>query len=529
MTSQKSVSNQEVLIVGAGPTGLMLANLLARQGIKFRIIDENAARAKESRALAVQARSLELYQSLGLVDQVLSRGMQGTAVNGYMKGKKLLDVSFSGIGRDDTPYPYVFLLSQSINEEILEESLHNHGFKVERQTSLEHFEQNESKVTAHIKRTDGSVEIAEAKYLVGCDGARSNVRKSTGLSFKGGTYEQDFMLADTKVKWDLPHDRVQIFIGHKAMAIFFPINGAENSRVIVIAKNADGTKEAAENLTTRIPAALEEVQHKFEDAVGLKVKLEKPQWVTRYRVHHRSVEKMQLGRVFLAGDAAHIHSPAGGQGMNTGLQDAANLAWKLSLVLKGQAADELLETYNFERLPIAKKLLHFTDRIFSAAASFNPIAEVGISIFAPMVTKLAANLAPQFMFGFISQLNIHYHPSIAAVDKCVQPRRHTRATAGRRAPDAPVKNRGSLFELLAGYQFSVLIISKMPVTEAVRSKFETNWRTNKSLFPAGKFIWVDANDSPLAIKRYAVADVLVSLIRPDGYIAFQSDQLEEFI
>ena len=383
------ITNPDVLIVGAGPTGLMLANLLARQGTKFRIIDENSSRAKESRALAVQPRSMELYQSLGLVDQVLARGMQGTGLISYMKGKKLLDVSFSGIGRNDTPYPYIFFLSQSINEEILEESLNKLGIQVERQTTFERFTQSESEVSAHIKHTDGTIEVIEAKYLVGCDGAGSHVRKSAGLSFEGGTYHQEFMLADTKVNWSLPYDRLQIFLGNQAMAIFFPINGAENSRVIVIVKNEKGTSEAAANLTIKTSVTLEEIQRGFEAAVGRKVTLEKPKWMTQYRVHHRSVEQMQLGRVFLAGDSAHIHSPAGGQGMNTGLQDAANLAWKISLVLNGKAPSELLETYNFERLPIAKKLLNFTDRIFNAVVSLSSFAERLIMLVAPVATKVA--------------------------------------------------------------------------------------------------------------------------------------------
>ncbi|HVK61852.1 MAG TPA: FAD-dependent monooxygenase, partial [Bdellovibrionales bacterium] len=366
MTSQAPPENFDVLIVGAGPTGLMLAHLLALQGIKFRIIDENSARVIESRALAIQARSMELFQNIGLVDRFLSRGTQVSGIIAYMNGKPFLGFEFSGIGRKDTPYPYLFMLSQSITEEILEESLGEFGVKVQRQTSLDRFEQRENKVIAHIKHSDGKDETVEAKYLVGCDGAKSRVRKYSGLTFEGGTYDQEFMLADAKVKWSLPYDRLQAFIGRTGLAVFFPLKGSEYSRIIIVGKNEKGTRSAEQHLTTKEPLQLEELQKKFEETIEHKVVLESPLWMTRYRVHHRSVERMQVGRIFLAGDSAHIHSPAGGQGMNTGLQDAANLAWKLALVIKGKASSDLLETYDFERMPIARKLLSFTDRIFSA-------------------------------------------------------------------------------------------------------------------------------------------------------------------
>lgn len=521
---QQSPNQIDVLISGAGPTGLMLALLLARDGVRVRIVDENAHRVKESRALAIQPKSMELLQNIGLVDEFLKRGAPASGIAAYMDGKRILDVPFSGIGRDDTPFPYIFMLSQSITEEILETALNAAGTKVERLTTLESFEQG-ADVVAKLKHQDGTVEETRAKYLVGCDGAKSPVRKSMGLSFEGGTYEQEFMLADATVKWDLPKDRLQLFFGDRALAIFFPMANTEASRVIVIAKSAEDTGKVAKNLTTKGELTLEELESKFELAIGRKAKLENPLWLTRYRVHHRSVEKMQVGRVFLAGDAAHIHSPAGGQGMNTGLQDAANLAWKLTQVLKEQASPELLLTYDSERMPIARKLLHFTDRIFSVGASFNPFTKFVLGATLPTVMKFVADIAPKYMFGFVSQLNIHYHPSLAVKEAEGGLSDGTKIRPGCRAPDAKLADGTTLLEMLKGYRFNLLVISRKAMSEAERAAFETKWRASKRFGADAKIHWLAQASASAALDRYGVQESQVLLVRPDGYVGFQTDRL----
>lgn len=535
MTTQAKTRRAEgaaeaaVLISGAGPTGLLLAHLLAREGIAFRIVDEDATRAKESRALAIQPRSMELLRSLGLVDPFLQRGMKAEGITIVARGKRTANINFSDIGRKDTPYPYIFFLSQSVTEEILEEKLWSKcRKKVDRQTRLVRFEETAHVVRSTLSHPDGTTEVLETRYLVGCDGARSQVRKSSGLGFSGGTYEAEFMLADAKVNWDLPIDRLIFLIGDQYSALLMPLKGAEVSRIVTIGENKARTNGAREDLTTKIPATIEEIQASLREASSRQVTLTQPQWVTRYRVHHRCVEKMRVGRILLAGDAAHIHSPAGGQGMNTGFQDAANLGWKLAQVIRGEAPDELLDTYHSERWPVAQKLLRFTDRLFGFAASQSPILKRIRPLIIPTLGKILFSTwrFRRYMFGFVSQLNIRYHPSPVVVESVRGDSRNKKVHAGCRAPDVSLDNGKTLHNLMGGYQFHVVVMSRKPIPELERGAFGTRWRERNLLGSANAEIhWIDSGTNKPVLDAYEVGDTLISLVRPDGYIGYQADQL----
>jgi 2-polyprenyl-6-methoxyphenol hydroxylase-like FAD-dependent oxidoreductase len=220
---EATANRADVLISGAGPTGLMLACLLAHGAVPFRIFDLAEGRAKESRALGVWPKSMELFQGIGLIDRVLREGRPVHSASAYLNGRNLANISFSGIGRDDTPYPYIFILAQSASEEILEAALSDAGVKVEWRTTLAGFEVDGGKVKGRLKRADGSEEAVSARYLVGCDGASSEVRKLLKLDFIGGTYDAEFMLADANVAWDLPQDRVQLFLSNRSIGMFFPM------------------------------------------------------------------------------------------------------------------------------------------------------------------------------------------------------------------------------------------------------------------------------------------------------------------
>lgn len=528
-TTQASENSTEVLISGAGPTGLMLANLLLKENISFRIVETDSVRHKESRALAIQPRSMELLQSIGVVEKFLAAGLRGAGISIRVKGKPAAHFDFSDIGRDDTPFPYLLFLSQSVTEAILEDALNSQGAQVERQTSLASFEQNSDRVVAKLKHADGKEETLTAQYLVGCDGARSQVRQSSGLGFSGGTYNAEFMLADAKINWDLPSDRLTLLLGDQKLAIVMPLKGSDLSRVITIGDNSKETKEAAANLTTKMSATIQDVQEVFQEAASEKIQLTEPQWVTRYRIHHRSVEKMKVGRVFLAGDAAHIHSPAGGQGMNTGLQDASNLGWKLARVLRNEASVEILETYNSERWPIAQKLLNFTDRIFTFAASQSPLTKKLRNIVVPLVTKIlmGSRFGRKYLFGFVSQLNIHYHASSVVIEDLRGPSRENKVGAGHRAPNAQLKDGKSIFELIQGYQFSVLVLTRQKISTPAREQFKANWKQQNKMGAGNAAIhWIDKDVSSEALKTYQVDGTLVCLIRPDGYIGYQADHLD---
>lgn len=498
----------DVLISGAGPTGLLLGILLARAGVKFRIVDENSTRAQESRALAIQPRTLELFQSIGIIERILERGVRARGLSSYLKGKKLFDLDFEDIGRDDTPFPYVFFLSQSITEEILEDVLTELGVTVERNMKFDSFIEGKDEIISSVNQIE-----VRSKYLVGCDGAKSQVRKSLGLSFGGGTYESEFLLADTKVSWDLPEDRIQLFLGDTHLGLFMPLKGSEYSRVITVGKEANHDQAVS----------LSDIQAAFKDATCSDVKLDEARWVSRYRVHHRSVEKMQKGNAFVAGDAAHIHSPAGGQGMNTGLQDAANLAWKLIMVIKQDAPVELLETYNQERWPVAQHLLKYTDRLFGFASSLNVLIRTMRDAIAPAFAQsFHIKSIRKYLFGFISQLNIRYHHNKFIHEDMRAPRKLSRIRIGSRAPDAPLADKGSIFESIKGYQFHLLVMTRKKMTELERMDFSDGWR-HQNFLDSGQvqIHWIDESTSEIALDRYNVEETLVSLIRPDGYIAYQ--------
>lgn len=518
----------DVLIIGAGPTGLLLAHLLRKQGISFRIVESNAKPGQESRALGIQARTLELMRNLGLVDEFLKSGIVSPGTFAFLKGKKRAELNFNEMPFPDTPYRFLFFAPQTETERILLEALKKQNVEVERQTTLLGFKQNETHVEAQVQKEGYSPEIIKAKYIVGCDGSHSRVRKQLGLEFKGDAYTAEFIMADAEVEWDLPYDRVCVFFETGTIGVFFPLKDKKLSRVLTTRlytpkENAPDTSE-----TTSFPATLEEVEENMRKATHQNLKLKNPQWVTKYHVHHRSVDQVKVGRAFLAGDASHIHSPVGAQGMNTGLQDVANLAWKLNLVLKGQAPESILETYHSERWPIGQKLLNFTDRLFILAISRNFFFVNFRNFIFPIATRVLMNFenGRKMMFRFISQLGIRYHESEVAKQNSSS--KDSSLPAGKRAPNATVKPGSELFDLLIGYRFHLLIVSRKPLSKPECDGLRTVWKKEAN-FPKLSFEehWlVDGNTNEEVFERYGIKDQAVFVIRPDGYIGYRSDRFE---
>src|SRR5919202_3277399 len=362
---RSSKSETDVLVVGAGPTGLVMAAQLAAQGIGCRIIDKTPIRSERSRALVVQARSLELLQKMSIADELVSRGRQTLKLTPFVDGRRVVDVEFGDIGVDDTPYPFLLFVSQAETERVLEEYLVSLGVTVERPVELLTFSQDSEGVSARLRHRDGREETVETRYLVGADGAHSVVRKTAGLAFEGEPYPQDFVLADVELDWEGEDDRLYFFLSRKGLLAVFPLAGPSTYRLIAT-RAEDAPPDAGD-------PTLEEFQQLATELSALPMKLHDPGWLARFRLHHRGVDSYRKGRAFVAGDAAHIHSPAGGQGMNTGIQDAYNLAWKLALAIEGRVADEFLDSYHEERHPIGQRLLRTTDRMFSVAATHNPL------------------------------------------------------------------------------------------------------------------------------------------------------------
>jgi 2-polyprenyl-6-methoxyphenol hydroxylase-like FAD-dependent oxidoreductase len=329
------MARTQVLIVGAGPTGLVLALCLTKLGVQVRLVDGNAEPGTTSRALAVQARTLELYRQLDLADAVVARGHQVPAVNLWVKGEAAARLPFETIGADLTPYAFLQIFPQDEHERLLIDRLAALGGAVERRTELVGFSEGKDHVVARLRGPDGQEASCEATYIAGCDGARSTVREIMGTGFPGGTYRQIFYVADVEAAGPPLNGELHVDLDEADFLGVFPLAGQGRARLIGTVR--DERADRADTL-------------RFEDVSdrainNVKVKVEKANWFSTYHVHHRVTEHFRKDRAFLLGDAAHIHSPAGGQGMNTGIGDAINLAWKLAAVLAGQAPDRLLDSY----------------------------------------------------------------------------------------------------------------------------------------------------------------------------------------
>lgn len=352
----------DVLIVGAGPTGLMAANQFQRFGVDFLIIDSKSCPTKESRAIGVSARSMELYQQLGLDDEIIKQSVKVDGYHLYFNGKRKASIGFDNMGEGLSDFPYMmFVFEQSKNETLLYKNLLTEGKDVMWNTSFVQLDEHSDLVKCKVQ-TDSGTDIINAKYVIGCDGARSPVRHQKGFTFEGGTYENRFYVADVKLANNFDHDKLLLSPSDTLFTAFFPLKGKGNFRMV-------GT--LLEKYNNRDDITFDEIKEGVNTACRLDLKYEAVNWFSIYKLHHRCVDSFTKGRIHLAGDSAHIHSPAGGQGMNTGLQDAHNLAWKIAFYLKGYAKVDLLDTYNEERLPFAKWLLGFTDRGFTLMSSRN--------------------------------------------------------------------------------------------------------------------------------------------------------------
>jgi 2-polyprenyl-6-methoxyphenol hydroxylase-like FAD-dependent oxidoreductase len=394
------VAGSDVLIIGAGPTGLVLALWLTKLGAKVRILDKTAEPGTTSRALAVQARTLELYRQLDLADAIVERGHKVPAVNLWVKGKPAARLPFETIGSDLTPYSFLQIFPQDQHERLLIERLEQLGVSVERRTELIGFTDESDRVTARLRGPEGHEDICEASYIAGCDGARSIVRETIGVGYPGGTYPQIFYVADVEAAGPAVDGELHADLDEADFLAVFPLAGEGRARLIGTVR--DERAGRADTL-------------RFEDVSNraiehLKVDVRRVNWFSTYHVHHRVAEHFRKGRAFLLGDAAHIHSPAGGQGMNTGIGDAINLAWKLVAVLAGRAPERLLDSYEAERIGFARRLVATTDRVFSFVTAEGRIADILRTRVAPVLFPrlVSFELVREFIFRTVSQITLNY-------------------------------------------------------------------------------------------------------------------------
>jgi 2-polyprenyl-6-methoxyphenol hydroxylase-like FAD-dependent oxidoreductase len=398
----------QVLVVGAGPTGLVLALWLTRLGVSVRIVDRLAEPGTTSRALAVQARTLELYRQVDLADAVVERGHKVPAVDLWVKGRRAARVGFEVIGAMLTPFPFLLIFPQDEHERLLIERLAEAGVTVERPVELVGFSDEGGRIVARLKGPDGET-TCEADYLAGCDGARSTVREGIGGSFPGGTYRQVFYVADVVASGPALDGELHVDLDEADFLAVFPLAGEGRARLIGTVRG-----ERAEHAD----------ELKFEDVsdraiLNMKVEVARVNWFSTYHVHHRVTDHFRKGRAFVLGDAAHIHSPAGGQGMNTGIGDSINLAWKLAWVLAGNAPDALLDSYEAERIAFARRLVASTDRAFTLATAEGPTADFVRTRIVPLIARTALSIGAvrELMFRTVSQITLNYRGSPLSVGR----------------------------------------------------------------------------------------------------------------
>lgn len=394
------MNRSDVLIIGAGPTGLVLALWLSKLGIRVRIIDKTSTPGTTSRALAVQARTLELYSQLDLSDAVVQNGHKVAAANFWVKGEPVARLPLSTIGEGLTPYAFLEMYPQDEHERLLIERLETFGIKVERDTELQSFEETGDGITARLRLPDGQQEACQACYLAGCDGARSIVRKTLDTGFPGGTYQQIFYVADVQARGPTFNGELHVDLDEADFLAVFPLAGEGRARLIGTVRDERADRAEILQFADVSRRAIE----------NLKLKIDQVNWFSTYRVHHRVADHFRSGRAFLLGDAAHVHSPAGGQGMNTGIGDAINLAWKLAAVLSGGATTKLLDSYETERIAFARRLVATTDRVFSFVTADGPIADlVRIRVAPFLIPKMISfEAAREFLFRTVSQTTLNY-------------------------------------------------------------------------------------------------------------------------
>jgi 2-polyprenyl-6-methoxyphenol hydroxylase-like FAD-dependent oxidoreductase len=480
----------DVLIAGAGPTGLVLALWLTKQGVSVRIIDKTEGPGTTSRALAVQTRTLELYRQLDLTEAVLARGHRTPAVNLWVKGRPAAHMAFGDIGVGMTPYPFLHIFPQDEHEALLIERLLALGVAVERRTELLGFEDTGDGVRARLRQADGGEETCEARYVAGCDGAHSIVRQTLGAGYPGGTYRQLFYVADIEGEGPPVDGELHIDLDQADFLAVFPLTASGHARLIGTVRDARADH----------PETL-----KFEDVSSraidnLKLTVRQVNWFSTYRVHHRVTDRFRGGRAFLLGDAAHIHSPAGGQGMNTGIGDAINLAWKLAAVLDGRAQERLLDSYQAERMAFARRLVATTDKVFSFATAAGGVADFLRTRVAPLVIPAVAGSGPArtFLFRTIGQTNLNYRGGPISLGKA------GRVQGGDRLPWVSAGGQDN-FEPLAA------MIWQAHVYGAASGEL-TVWCAAQGL-PLHVFEWRPEH-ATAGLQRGAVY-----LLRPDTYVA----------
>ncbi len=460
----------DVAIVGAGPVGLAMGVALARYGVDAVVVDAAEARSRHSKAAVVHSRTLEVLRASGAADEMVERGVVVPYFAFRDRDRVLLTTDFSTL---PTPYPFTLMLPQDVTETVLEKRLHDAGRTVERPWRVTDVHQDDTSALLDLTDGQGATRRLRARYVVGADGAHSSVRHRLGIEFTGSAYAESFFLADVRMDWTLSREEVQLFFSQTGLVVVAPLPYGQHRIVATVpgpieqAGITDVQALVTQRGPRRPPATVRELI-----------------WSSNFRVSHRVADRYRSGRVFLAGDAAHVHSPAGGQGMNTGIQDAVNLAWKLAMVCGDRAGTELLDTYETERRPVAQEVVRAAHRLTSLATMHGRVRRA--------VRNAALGLAgqlppvPRTMAENLSELAVSYAEGGG--------RRGTR-TGDRATVDVPAPLPGAP-------TYRLVVPERLPHDQLAALRQQA----------------AERGPADVVVLR-AGTDATAQLVRPDGYLA----------
>jgi 2-polyprenyl-6-methoxyphenol hydroxylase-like FAD-dependent oxidoreductase len=513
-----NANETEVLIVGAGPAGLMMACQLAIQGIRFRIIDKKEQPTTHSGALIIQARSIEIFDQMGIAQKFINEGIIANHINILFNGKQLNKLSIKNIGSGLSKFPYLLLVKQAKTEEILTDFINVRGYYIERGIELLNLYQDLNGVTSLLKNLDGSIESIKTPYLIAADGGKSIIRQQLHIPFIGKVHNKSLFIIDCKTDLKSSEDDIFISVTNNSISGFFPMSDGK--------WRIDGT--ISKELKQKETLTFDDVEEHFSERTRMDTTLYNPEWFSVFHSHQHHAATFQKERCFLIGDAAHIHSPVGAQGMNTGLQDAFNLSWKLAFVLKGKADQALLDTFTSERLPVAKNTAQTTDHIFNLLASETVFNKTFRRYFFPFIIKTLSpviereNLISRYLFKSVSQTGIHYRESILSRKPSINFLPSQSLRPGDRLPFIRFNEKGNevnFQEKVKATVFHLFIFSRNLPSEYHIKKLE-RYR-NALTFE----IILQTEFNKKKFKSLGIKKKGFLLVRPDLYIAFQTEAL----
>ena len=494
--------NPDVVVVGAGPVGLVAAAELARRGVRVRVIDKLAKPSDQSRAIAVHARSLDMFDRMGIVDEMVSTGIKATAMQLYAGHSRLFRIPLGGV---DSAFPFTLTTAQTETERVLGDHLQSLGVIVERGVELVGLAQDGGAAELTVRHDDGSTEQVSTSWVIGADGAHSTVRKMVGTRLAGSFVGERFLLGDVDAEHGLDLDSMHTFFAPDGPVVVLPMLDGR-MRFLAEVHDAPGTP-------MNMHPTQDELQAILDRRIG-GIRVVRSHWLTSFEIHHARVPAYRWGRVFLAGDAAHIHSPAGGQGMNTGMQDAFNLAWKLAAVVNGQAGDTLLDSYQAERIPVADGVIAFTDRLTSAG-TLSGVPRRIRDVVIRMLSHVPA--ARRFMANMAEEVNINYRNSPIAVGPAPK---HAKVAAGDHLPhavDAAVQKQLSVVCGVQNIGHVLLTVASGHVAPAA-GEGQVQVLVTADDIPVAGYDTVIADPNGVVAQRFGLKNGGRVVIRPDGYI-----------